>query len=312
MKALVTGANGFVGRWMVRHLVEAGHVVVAAEGPERAAGSGQGAAGVERRVLDLGDLASVRAVARDRYDAVVHLAGQASGGASFADPGVSWEVNAGGTARLAGAIAETLEGRDDDPAFLLVSTADVYADGAGRLIDEDAAIDPRSPYAASKLGAELAAREVMKRTGLKVMVARAFPHTGPGQDSRFVAPVFAERLQAAKREGRATVTVGNLALTRDFLDVRDVVAAYAALLETGDIAETYNVASGVPVTLEELFRMLARLVGHEAAPVADPALVRDDAPWLVGDSSKLRAATGWSPRFALEDTLRDLVHAQAH
>ena len=317
MKVLVTGANGFVGRWLVRALRQHGHQVVAAAGPEgsgtghRAAGSGR-EEGVEWVPLDLRDIESVRAVLRHGYDAVAHLAGQSSGGASYADPGTSWEINAAGTARLAWEVARVLPESDADPTFLLVSTSDVYDDGAGRLIDEDGEVSPRSPYAASKLGAELAAREILNRTGLKLVIARAFPHTGPGQDPRFVAPVLAQRLRTAKQAGLRTVPVGNLRLTRDFLDVRDVVEAYVGLLEKGEIAEVYNVASGTPVRLEELFRKLAGIIGTDAEPELDPALLRDDAEWLVGDASRLRAVTGWSPRYTLDTTLRDLVDAQAN
>lgn len=319
MKVLVTGANGFVGRWMGQALHAAGHHVVGAVGP--AAGSRQPAvrepvvvAGCPLPVadvvpLDLRDARSVEAAVAGEWDAVVHLAGESSGAQSLRDPGAAWEVNAGGTARLVAALGAQVRG--GRPTVLVVSTSEVYG-ASDRPVGESAPVEPRSPYAASKVGAELAARETARRTGLPVIVARPFPHTGPGQDTRFVVPAFVERLREARTGGRREVRVGNLEVTRDFLDVRDVAAAYLALLERGVAGETYNVASGRPVRLTALFAELARLVGVDAVPATDPALVRpSDAPMLVGDAAKLHNATGWTPSFTLEETLRDLVHAQA-
>jgi GDP-4-dehydro-6-deoxy-D-mannose reductase len=109
------------------------------------------------------------------------------------------------------------------------------------------------------------------------------------------------------------VPVGNLEPVRDILDVRDVVRAYVALLERGAAGEVYNVASGRGISMAELFARLAAIVGVAASPVADPALLRPvDMPYLVGDSTKLRAATGWTPELPLDTTLADLVHAQAN
>jgi GDP-4-dehydro-6-deoxy-D-mannose reductase len=108
------------------------------------------------------------------------------------------------------------------------------------------------------------------------------------------------------------VQVGNLEPVRDLLDVRDVARAYVALLERGASGETYNVASGAGVALAEVFRRLAALVGVDAIPEADATLMRTaDLSYLVGDATKLRNRTGWAPAIPLDQTLRDLVHAQA-
>jgi len=108
------------------------------------------------------------------------------------------------------------------------------------------------------------------------------------------------------------VKVGNLEPVREFLHVRDVVDAYARLLVKGQAGETYNVASGQAISLEELFFRLADLIGARPIPEADPELVRGgDIFHLVGDAAKLRAATGWVPRYSLDDTLRDVLDAQA-
>jgi len=142
------------------------------------------------------------------------------------------------------------------------------------------------------------------------VIARGFPHTGPGQSPVYVVPAFLQRLLAAQAAGAAEVRTGSLEPVRDLLDVRDVAAAYIALLTQGSPGEAYNVARGEGVTLGELFSRLADLVGVKVKPVPDASLMRPgDIQYLVGDASKLRAVTGWSPRFTLEQTLRDMVNA---
>ncbi len=315
MKVLVTGADGFVGRWVLRALRAAGHEVVAAAQPGRHRPGGMTEAeraAVSWIPLELGDLRSVRQAAERPCDAVIHLAAVASGGDALRDPGVAWSVNAAGTARLLGEFGRRRQAEETDPLVLVVSTAEVYGTGPVRPLLETDPVAPRSPYAASKAGAELAATETGLRTGLRVVVARAFPHTGPGQDERFVAPAFARRLRGARLAGARVVKVGNLEPVRDFLDVRDVAAAYVALLSRGAAGEVYNVASGRGVALQELFDRLAAIVGVNAIAEPDPEFMRRaDIPSLVGDNRKLTAATGWAPAIPFDQTLRDLVHAQA-
>lgn len=312
MRIAVTGADGFVGRRLVPRLLQDGHTVVAAIRPGTASGW-QPPAGVQVMPLELSDDASVCGVAVARPDAVVHLAAVASGADARRDPGAAWSVNAAGTARLAEHLAQLrLEGQGD-PLLLLVSTAEVYGGAHATPRVETDPLEPVSPYAASKLGAEIAGLEAHRRTGLRVVVARPFPHSGPGQDQRFVLPAFAQRLALAKHARAPVVKVGNIDVVREFLHVADVVEAYVALLSHGRSGAVYNVASGEGVILADVFARLAELSGHRAVPEPDPALMRrGDIPHLVGDATRLRAETGWQPRIRLEQLLREVVDAQAH
>jgi len=320
VKVLVTGADGFVGRWLVRRLLGDGREVYGAVRPAQSPPAGAGTwdltaeekAAVRWLPLELTDAVSVQHCLGLPYDAVVHLAAQSSRVEGQRDPGTTWNVNAAGTARVAHALAEHKRAGGADPLLLVASSAEVYGCGPPVPRKETDLLAPISAYAASKVGAEYAALEAWHRTGLRVIVARPFPHTGPGQDGRFVVPSFCQRLRLAKKIGAPVVKVGNLEPVREFLHVQDVVDAYARLLVKGQPGETYNIAAGQGVSLEELLFRLADLVGVRPIAEADPELIRvADIPYLVGDGGKLRAATGWAPRYSLDGMLRDVLDAQA-
>jgi GDP-4-dehydro-6-deoxy-D-mannose reductase len=309
---LVTGADGFVGRHLVRRLLREGYAVGAAVRHGAPAVAEWQVAGVSVIPFELTDSDSIGSALNFEPDSVVHLAAVASNRDAWSDPGQTWVVNAAGTARLAEALARRKAEGLGDPVLLVVSSGEVY--GAGEPVPRVETDPPRpqSPYAASKVGGEVAALEVWRRGGLRTIVARPFTHTGPGQPTRFVLPAFVERLRQARAEGRREVSTGNLEPVRDLLDVRDVVEGYLALLRQGRPGEVYNISRGEGQSVREMFHRLAALIGVEAEPRPDPELTRArDLPYLVGDSSKLRAATGWAPAISLDAMLRGLLDAQA-
>lgn len=315
MKVLVTGASGFVGSWLVPKLVELGHETIACVFPEgsefpdhasRVEDLGHISQVIE---LDLTNAGSVAAALETRPDAVVHLAAVSSGAEARKDIGKTWEVNAAGTARL----AETLSSYtgSSKPKLLLASTGEVYGvpSGEERFV-ETSPTRPISPYAASKLGAEIAALEVARRTGLRVVVARSFGHTGAGQDTRFVIPAFAKRIADGKVLNAVAVPVGNLETVRDFTSVHDVVNAYCLLLEHGNAGEVYNIASGKGSSLRDVFFAIADALETRVIPEVDAAFTRaGDIPYLVGDATKLRRLTGWEPTVTLDAIIKEVVDA---
>ncbi len=311
-RLLVTGADGFVGRHLVRVALAEGWHVVAAIVPGGADPSAwlptEALARVDTVHADLRDPGAVAHLARTDCDAIAHLAAIASGAEARRDPAVAAAVNRDGTEAFAAALAR----RAKVPRFLFVSTAEVYGGGHEEPIDESVPRAPLSPYAESKAAAEVALLARWEATGFPVVIARPFPHSGPGQDTRFVLPAFAERLRDAKRSGATRIPVGNLDVVRDFVDVRDVVAAYLRLLTVGEAGQCYNVATGHGQRLRDCLATLARMVGVSAIPVQDAALVRPaDIPTLIGDPTRLAMATGWVPRISFDRTLQDLVDAQA-
>ena len=308
MRVLVTGANGFVGRSVVRRLVADGDSVIAAVGPG-ASGNPAGK-NVTSVPLDLSNDVSVRACFGEPVDAVIHLAAIALSRAADRDPSAAWTINAEGTARLTAALGAAAAKWKKQPLFLLASTADVYA-WQNRPIKEEDAVQPSTAYSASKLGAELVTQQAARCSGLSVIIARPFPTSGAGQDESFWIPARSRLLREVQRNGWAVVPVGDLTAVRDFLHVDDVADAYALMLKRGTPGEVYNIASGREVTLDQIHTRLEQLLDIAPKREVDGSQVRREArPYLVGDAAKLRAATGWNPRRSLDDILRDVLDAQ--
>jgi GDP-4-dehydro-6-deoxy-D-mannose reductase len=196
------------------------------------------------------------------------------------------------------------------PVVLVVSSAEVYGIvGEGDLpLDESAAVAPVSPYAASKAAAEQVALQAWRGYGQPVIVVRPFNHVGPGQSRTFAVSALASRIAQAERDGTKTLSVGTLSARRDFTDVRDVVRVYRRLAEVGEPGTTYNVCSGVDVSMADIAGRLLALAGADLVLVTDPQLVRPvDLPALRGNPARVQAATGWRPEIALETTLHDVL-----
>jgi GDP-4-dehydro-6-deoxy-D-mannose reductase len=294
LRALVTGASGFVGSWLCAHLEEAGdEVVVPAAG------------------FDVTDPPTVDdAVSGAEADAVYHLAGLAHVGRSWERPGEFLRTNAVGTLHVLDAARRCRP----TPRVLVVSSAEVY----GMVkpdqlpLSEDRPLRPVSPYAASKAAAEMVTVQAHLGWDVPVIRARPFNHVGPGQSETFVVPALARRILEARRTGIGMLRTGNLSARRDFTDVRDVVRAYRLLVERGEPGQAYNVCSGRDVAVDEVVRRLMALSGSPLELRADPDLMRPvDVPVLRGDPSRLREATSWEPAIPLEDSLRDVLASLA-
>lgn len=282
-RVLVTGPNGFVGG----HLrAELGEAFVPFEG-------------------DVLDSDALRASLRDlRPDGVVHLAALSSVGGSWGDVAEVWRANVLGSLN----VVEALRTEAPGARLLFASSGDVYGRADHIPTPEDAPVAPVSPYAASKAAAELACGTA----GLDLVVARAYPHIGPGQDERFAVGSWAAQLARLRAEGGGTLRVGDLEVERDLTDVRDVCRAYRLLLDPSIPAGTYNVASGRAVALRQVVELLVGLAGIEVQVERDETRLRPaEVRVLCGDPSKLRAATGWAAEIPLEQTLADAFEAAA-
>jgi GDP-4-dehydro-6-deoxy-D-mannose reductase len=290
VRAFVTGGQGFVGPWLIQHLESCADEVTA-PGLE-----------VDITVPD----AIGAALAAARPDAVYHLAAQSSVGSSWTEVGQTFAVNTLGTVN----VLEAARACDHRPRVLLVSSSEVYgAVRAGELpVSEDTPFRPSTPYAASKAAAEMAGVQAWLGRGLEVVRVRPFNHTGPGQQPQFVIPALARQIIEAAERGAATLHTGNLKVSRDISDVRDVVRAYRLLVERGVPGEVYNVCTGHSVAIEDLAHRLLELAGVDLDIQIDPERVRPvDVPDMRGDPTKLNRETGWQPLVGLDTTLTDVL-----
>lgn len=299
MRIAVTGADGFVGRHLCALLAERGDQVVELSGPRR-----EGHPAPRGISVDVTDAAAVEgALSGAKPDAIIHLAGFSSVGKSHDAPGAVFAVNAVGTVNV---LRSARSAR-----VLVIGSGEMYGPvHPGHRAAEDHPLRPLSPYAASKVAAEVAALQFHRSYGADVVCARPFNHLGLGQDPAFVVPAFAAQLTEIRR-GRAepVVRVGNLEPIRDFSHVRDVVEAYLLLLDRGRPGEVYNVCSGFGQSIRDLLDRMIDLAGVSARVEVDPARVRPvDLPSLVGDPSKL-LTLGWQPRRTAQDALSEVLRA---
>jgi GDP-4-dehydro-6-deoxy-D-mannose reductase len=317
-RALVTGAAGFVGRWLSAEMVRQGmHVTGLTSTPYAPASSGDPLSAVEWRLGDVrGDSDLALAVKDARPDIVVHLAAISHVPTAATDPALSWDVNVTGTARLLAQLGVARSAGVIDPTVLIIGSAEQYGrhDGEGLTLTEEMAQYPHTVYAATKVAQEVLALQHWRSTGIKVVAVRAFNHSGPGQEPRFLLPALVQRVLAIRdRPANTTLRLGNLTPVRDFLHVSDVVAAYISLCRLGTPGEVYNVASGTGRTVRAAAERVLERVGLSAPLVEDPALVRQvDVPALVGDPGKLQRATGWRATRSFDDIIDDLLHAATH
>ncbi len=301
-RILVTGASGFVGRHLLPALRDAfpgARLIAASEG-------GMVGGADETLPLDLLDEAAIeRCVDAARPDHVLHLAARSSVPESFADPRTTWRVNVDGTLILARAIQRVTP----DARLVFVSSAEVYGltYRRGVALDEDAALAPANPYAAAKAAADIALGEMALR-GLKILRLRPVNHTGPGQSAAFVVPAFARqvaRIEAGFQE--PVVKVGALDRWRDFLDVRDVCAAYVATVSPGfdpPPGAVINIASGRPRRIGDILDALIARSRIAVGIESEPARMRPiDIPTAACDAGRAAEWLGWRPRIEWDETL---------
>lgn len=305
MKILLTGARGFVGTHMratlARTFPDAETIAMCAVHD-----AGEGFVAVDLLDADGVD----RAVGAAAPDVVIHLAGQASVARTAHDNGGTFAVNLGGSLNLALALARHVPAA----TLLFASSSEVY--GASFLtgrVTEASPLLPMNAYAKSKRLAEEMFAAVLPPSA-RLIVTRPFNHTGVGQREDFVMPSFAgqvARIETGQQQPR--LMVGNIDVRRHILDVRDVVAAYVALLEASPSLPsrlTCNVASDEACPLRIHVETLQALSRVPFEIEVDPArLRRADVPVAEGDSALLRGLTGWAPRHEPGDTLRDLLAA---
>ena len=292
MKALVTGAGGFVGKYLITALEKHGHAV---------------SKSVYSPSTDLTDFAYTESLVKESQPEIVYqLAAISVVGGS--------EDNArrilSDNALIQYNLLESVRRHAPRARFIAICSANEYGLVASvdTPIKETCPLRPLNPYAVSKATQELLAQEYALAYGLDVVILRPFNHTGPGQTTDFIIPSLARQFVEVERGMRTEIHAGNTATIRDFTDVNDMAEAYRLAGEKGRAGEIYNLGSGKGTSIHELVEIF-RQVTHLNPPLKIDANVqrRADVPILVADSSKFIAATGWTPTIPLQDTIMNVL-----
>jgi len=298
-RALVIGANGFVGRHLVTHLKELGDEVV------RAGLNGTGSLEKDFLAVDITDSRSVRSVVQQvKPDVTYHLAGIAFVPEAEEDFDRALRINVAGTAN----VVRQCHLLEKKTSLVFVSSAEVY--GSIRPEDlplkETAPIKPNNNYSLTKRMAEMVVERYARAEQLSCCIVRPFNHIGPGQDRRFVTANFALQLaRIAHGKAEPILRVGNLEAKRDFSDVRDIVRGYRLLSQTG--GGLFNLGSGKASSVQTILDTLIEVSGVGVEIVQDPERMRGpEVPELYGSCGKIHEACGWAPEISLRQSLHDV------
>lgn len=305
-KVLITGIAGFAGSHLAERL--SGRCEVWGLYIDANHSNLDGVKGLNLVECDMTDYARLSSVVEKlKPHSVYHLAGQSLPSLSFKHPGETLRTNIFSTLNLFEAIAAF----SPQTIVLNIGSADEYGEveEAQLPVNEKTELRPLNPYAVSKVTQDLLAFQYSRSKGVKAVRARPFNHIGPRQAPTFVASEFAKRIAEIESgtTGDNVLTVGNLEVAKDFLDVRDVVAAYELLVEKGSPGEVYNICSGRAYRIGEIAERLISFSARKIEIREDPSKRRPtDTLAIYGDNSKLRSL-GWAPMRGLEETLKDLL-----
>ncbi len=304
MKALITGADGFVGAHLIAALRASGWEVAATKLRDNRKEEND----VSVYQLDiLNDQGLRDCLTAVQPDVVYHLAAQSSVADSWQNPARTVDVNIKGSLHL----LEALRSEKSHARVLLIGSAEEYGTPVLQeaVLEENLALQPRNIYAVSKVAQNMIGKIYADAYNLDIVMVRAFNHIGPGQSRSFVVPDFCWQIVQMERGLQEPVLkVGNLEAKRDFTDVRDVVRAYQLLAAKGEKKKTYNVGSGSVLSIAQLLSHLLLLARIKIKVVVDQNRLRPlDVPSIQADNSSLVVTTGWQPtidwRQSLSDTL---------
>lgn len=304
-RIMITGASGFVGRKLVGRLLaeEPDALVIPVHGPQRVDGS---------LSLDLANFdACLGLVQEIRPTVIVHLAALSSVATTMNAPIEVWRSNFDGTRALARAALSLKE----EVRFVFASSGEVYGSQFNNgPCDEHSPLFPASPYARTKAACEYLLSDLSSEI-LSVVALRLFNHSGPGQDERFVVPSFAAQVARQEQGSRGgQIKVGNLAASRDFSDVEDIVDAYLAVIRYEaplPYFSVYNVGSGENRSIDSIVTTLVGLAAVPMEQVLEPSRMRPvDIAVAAGVFDRFRAEFGWSPRRSFDKTIEHVLNDQ--
>ncbi|MGL5914338.1 MAG: GDP-mannose 4,6-dehydratase [Bacteroidales bacterium] len=313
-KYFITGAGGFVAHHFMQHLEELG-MKVSVLGVDIVEQMPQfppfKSVKFAYHQIDLLDKDGVDSILFDfQPDYILHLASYSSVAFSWKNPIASFQNNTNIFLNL----IETVRKYELKTRILSVGSSEEYGNANNHRLPlkEEYAVDPLSPYAVARVSQEMLSKVYANSYGVDIVITRSFNHIGPGQKDLFVVPSFVKRIIEEQQKSNAKsirLTTGNLEITRDFLDVRDVVKAYQLLLEKGKTAEIYNVCSGIGYKLSDIIDIIASNLNVSVTTELNPDFIRpNDNIAIIGCNEKLKSASHWQASYSMQDSIADIIN----
>ena len=304
-KYLVTGINGFVGKYFVDYVrnTESDSDVMGVDLADVSK-----VKDLKYKSLNLCDATGVyNVVSEYKPDYIVHLAAVSSVAKSWDDPAGCFLNNNAAFLNLAEAIRKS----DIKSRILSVGSSEEYGI-YNEPMSENFVLHPKSPYSVARLSQEYLSKLYVDRFGLDVVMTRSFNHIGPGQSTQFVVASFINQLvNIADKKSENKMMVGNIDVARDFTDVRDVVDAYYKILTRAPNRQVYNVCSGKATKLRDIIDMASDKLQIKPNVVVDKSRLRsNEIMVVVGDNRKIKSELGWKPKYTLEQTISDIISNQ--
>jgi GDP-4-dehydro-6-deoxy-D-mannose reductase len=311
-KYLITGFSGFVARHFLEYLESLDHHVSVL------------GIDINRPEFDYNHFKKVQCsfdridlLDKDQVDNVIyqfqpnyilHLASYSSVAFSWKNPVSSFANNT----NIYLNVLEQIRSLNINCRILSIGSSEEYGDlnESDMPLREDHPLKPVSPYAVARVSQEMLSKVYVDGFGMDIVLTRSFNHIGPGQRDIFVISSFAKQLvEIKKNKSKPEIITGNLGITRDFLDVRDVVRAYYTLFKTGKKGDIYNVCSGNGIKLGEIIKKMALILQIEVNTIVDKSLIRpNDNLIIIGDNRKIQNETDWTIRYSLDQSLKDILN----
>lgn len=307
---LITGCEGFVGRYLTQYLFDLGYEISATYFDTNAVENlnflKDKTTLYKCDITKFDDIKNV--IEKSKPDHIYHLAAQSHVPTSWKNPQLTFNVNVIGTLNIINVISEL----KNKPIMLSVTSAEVYGHvyPAEVPIKEDNPPRPSNPYAISKLTQDQLSTQYAKANNLPIIIVRPFSHTGPHQLPNFVCSAFAKQCAAIQLGlQEPIISVGNLEPSRDFTDVRDMVKAYHLAITKCDYGQCYNICSKSPQKISGILDTLLSFTDKKIEVVIDKEKFRPiEIEMLYGDPTKFISKTGWSPQIPLTTTLKDIFN----
>lgn len=302
MRILITGVTGLIGSNMAKFAIAKGHMVW---GLRRFRSDNKNIEEIKNLKIISGEITDAtsieKAVAVSKPDIIFHFAGQSYPSESWDAPEYTIDVNTIGTLIILESVRKM---KKPAKIFIACSSAE-YGITKKLPTTEDTILKPVSPYGVSKLAAEALGYQYFVNYKIPVYLGRFFIQVGPGQDERTSIQTFCKQMAIAEKDkSKKFIYVGNLKPKRDFLDVRDGVAATWAVVTKGKPGESYNICSSKAPAMNEVLKMIISKGKTKVEIKVDPERLRPtDEPVIWGSNAKVFKDTGWKPKIPLIDTI---------